>query len=71
MLGFKARHDACVRLDLSEGDDGYPMRWRLLKSHFSRHSQKNEFISDSRLRKNERGIYPKGTSDNSDLGDPL
>lgn len=44
---------------LPEGDDNYPMRWRLFKSHFSRHIAKGENISDSRLRKNERGIWQR------------
>lgn len=44
---------------LPEGDDDYPMRWRLLKSHFSRQIQKNEFVSDSRLPKSERGVWQR------------
>ena len=51
-------HLHCIWL-LPEGDDDYPMRWRLLKSHFSRQIQKNEFVSDSRLRKNERGVWQR------------
>ncbi|WP_337998535.1 transposase [Methylomonas methanica] len=53
---------------LPEGDDDYPLRWRLLKSHFSRQIEKGETVSDSRLRKSERGIYPVGTSGNDDTG---
>nr|WP_231879545.1 transposase [Methylomonas koyamae] len=44
---------------LPEGGDDYPMRWRLLKSYFSRQIKKNEFVSDSRLRKNERGVWQR------------
>ncbi|CAD6878814.1 Transposase and inactivated derivatives [Methylomonas albis] len=44
---------------LPEGNDDYPMRWRLLKSHFSRQIQKKEFVSDSRRRKNERGVWQR------------
>ena len=44
---------------LPEGDDDYPLRWRLLKSHFSTQIEKGETVSDSRLRKNERGIWQR------------
>lgn len=44
---------------LPEGDDDYSLRWRLLKSHFSRHIEKGETVSASRLRKNERGLWQR------------
>ena len=44
---------------LLEDDDDYPLRWRLLKSHFSRQIEKGEIVSDSRLRKNERGLWQR------------
>lgn len=44
---------------LPEGDDDYSLRWRLLKSHFSRHIAKGEAISASRSRKKERGLWQR------------
>ncbi|QWF72118.1 transposase [Methylomonas paludis] len=44
---------------LPEGDDAYSLRWRLLKAHFSRHIDRGETISASRLRKNERGLWQR------------
>jgi putative transposase len=41
---------------LPQGDTGYPMRWRLIKAHFSQGLPKVERISTSRNRKGERGI---------------
>jgi putative transposase len=52
------KHLHCI-WRLPKGDDDYPIRWRLLKLHFSRQIQKNEFVSDSRLRKNERGVWQR------------
>jgi putative transposase len=59
--------DACVILPehlhciwrLPEGDDDFSMRWRLIKSHFSLHTPHQEHISNSRKRKNERGIWQR------------
>ena len=51
-------HLHCIwRLPL--GDDGYPTRWRLIKSHFSRGLEPGERRSESRLRKGERGIWQR------------
>jgi len=44
---------------LPEGDDDFPMRWRPIKSHFSRALAKVEQVSASRVRKNERGIWQR------------
>ncbi|WP_446811026.1 REP-associated tyrosine transposase [Methylomonas sp. 2BW1-5-20] len=44
---------------LPEGDDDFPLRWRLLKTHFSRHIPKGEHISSSRQPKGERGIWQR------------
>ncbi|WP_031432900.1 REP-associated tyrosine transposase [Methylomarinum vadi] len=44
---------------LPEGDDDYPMRWRLIKSHFSRSIEKGERVSGSRLRNKERGLWQR------------
>jgi putative transposase len=41
---------------LPEGDVGYPMRWRLIKSAFSRALPLGERLSGSRAMKGERGI---------------
>ncbi len=51
-------HLHCIWL-LPEDDDDYSLRWRLIKSHFSRHIAKEETISQSRLRKNERGLWQR------------
>lgn len=44
---------------LPPGDDEFPMRWRLIKAHFSRMIPHGERISDSRMRKGERGIWQR------------
>ena len=41
---------------LPPGDDDFPVRWRLIKSHFSRRIEPGERISPSRRRKGERGL---------------
>jgi len=40
-------------------DADFSLRWRLIKSAFSRALPKGEWISDSRLGKAERGIWPQ------------
>jgi len=44
---------------LPEGDDDFSLRWRQIKSAFSRAIEKDERISNSRLRKQERGIWQR------------
>jgi putative transposase len=44
---------------LPAGDCDYAMRWRLIKSRFSRSIPKDERISRSRLSKGERGIWQR------------
>src|SRR5690349_19599529 len=44
---------------LPEGDADFALRWRLIKSAFSRGLPKAEWISDSRLVKGERGIWQR------------
>ena len=44
---------------LPPGDADYPMRWRLIKSRFSRSLLADERRSDSRMRKKERGIWQR------------
>ena len=51
-------HLHCI-WQLPPGDDDYPVRWRLIKSHFSRLVESGERRSESRLRKGERGIWQR------------
>jgi REP-associated tyrosine transposase len=44
---------------LPEGDADFPLRWRLIKSVFSRGLPSGERISPSRSRKAERGIWQR------------
>ena len=44
---------------LPETDDNFAMRWRLIKSTFSRGLPKDEHINKTRHSKNERGIWQR------------
>jgi putative transposase len=44
---------------LPAGDSDFAMRWRIIKSAFSRGLPRHEWISPSRLRKGERGIWQR------------
>jgi putative transposase len=44
---------------LPTDDYDYATRWRLIKSQFSRSVPKGEHVSQSRLGKNERGIWQR------------
>lgn len=44
---------------LPQGDDDFSLRWRQIKSAFSRAIEKDERISNSRLRKQERGVWQR------------
>jgi putative transposase len=44
---------------LPEGDADFPLRWRLVKTAFSRGVPTGEFVSQSRLHKGERGIWQR------------
>ncbi len=44
---------------LPTNDDDYSTRWRLIKSYFSRYLPKEERISKSRQRHQERGIWQR------------
>ncbi|MDO9163639.1 MAG: transposase [Methylococcaceae bacterium] len=44
---------------LPEGDDDFSLRWRQIKSAFSRKIETGERISKSRTRKQERGIWQR------------
>jgi len=51
-------HLHCV-LTLPEDDDDYSNRWRQIKSAFSEKIPHGEYHSNSRQRKNERGIWQR------------
>jgi len=53
---------------LPEGDDDFSCRWRLIETHFSKQVEKGERIYKSRESKQERGVYPKGTSGKDGFG---
>jgi len=53
---------------LPEGDDDFSLRWRQIKSAFSRQIETGERISKSRSRKQERGIYPRAQVATTILG---
>ncbi|MBO3275845.1 REP-associated tyrosine transposase [Pseudomonas schmalbachii] len=40
-------------------DSDYALRWRLVKTHFSRNLPSGEHVSTSRLRRGERGIWQR------------
>ena len=44
---------------LPEGDDDFSLRWRKIKSAFSREIEKGERVSKSRAGKKERGIWQR------------
>jgi putative transposase len=44
---------------LPKGDNNYAMRWRLIKSGFSRKLPSTEFCNNSRITKGERGIWQR------------
>lgn len=46
-------------LELPEGDTNFPLRWRQIKSKFSRAIPNSEARSESRWRRGERGIWQR------------
>lgn len=44
---------------LPPGDADFPLRWCLIKSHFSRHMPPGEHRRSSRIAKCERGIWQR------------
>jgi putative transposase len=44
---------------LPQSDADYSTRWRLIKSEFSKSLKKEEYVSKSRQRKKERGIWQR------------
>ncbi|KHD07924.1 transposase [Candidatus Thiomargarita nelsonii] len=51
-------HLHCI-LTLPVGDDNYSMRWRQIKSAFSRQLPSIEYRTNSRIKKGERGIWQR------------
>lgn len=51
-------HLHCM-LELPENDSNYSLRWRLIKSAFSKSVPATEFRSTTRRRRNERGIWQR------------
>ncbi len=51
-------HLHCV-IELPFGDDDFSMRWRLIKSQFSRNLPLDERLSINRLKRRERGIWQR------------
>jgi putative transposase len=51
-------HLHCL-LELPEGDSDYALRWRLIKTLFCRSIPADEFRSQVRLRRRERGIWQR------------
>ena len=51
-------HLHCI-WQLPKNDDNFSSRWRLIKSYFSRSINSEEYISKSRQRKKERGIWQR------------
>jgi len=51
-------HIHCV-LEFPEGDTDFALRWRLIRSMFSKAIPKNEWRSNTRIRRGERGIWQR------------
>ena len=51
-------HLHCIWL-LPPDDEGFSVRWGLIKSYFSRSIEKGERISASRLKRGERGLWQR------------
>lgn len=51
-------HLHCL-LELPAGDSDYALRWRLIKTLFSRSIPRCEFRTETRLRRRERGIWQR------------
>ena len=49
-------HMHCI-WTLPDNDDDYATRWRLIKTFFSQSLAKNEYRSNNRIRRGERGIW--------------
>lgn len=53
---------------LPSGDDRYSDRWRAIKKAFSKAISKTEYISQTRVNRHERGIYPRAQVAKAILG---
>ncbi|WP_081977204.1 REP-associated tyrosine transposase [Methylotenera versatilis] len=51
-------HMHCV-MELPEGDSDFATRWRLIKMLFSKSISKNEYRSEVRKQRRERGIWQR------------
>ena len=51
-------HFHCL-LEFPTGDIDYPLRWRLIKSAFTRAINKHELLSSSNKKRGERGIWQR------------
>ena len=51
-------HLHCV-IELPIGDADFALRWRLMKSHFSKSLPRTEMLSAARMRRGERGIWQR------------
>jgi putative transposase len=51
-------HMHCI-LELPDNDADYALRWRLIKSTFSKSIANVEYRSDIRIKRNERGIWQR------------
>jgi putative transposase len=51
-------HMHCV-IELPPDDDNFAIRWKLIKSNFSRRIEKTEWLSDVRKQRGERGIWQR------------
>jgi putative transposase len=51
-------HLHCV-IELPAGVTDFSLRWRLIKSHFSKSLAKTELLSATRVRRGERGIWQR------------
>jgi putative transposase len=54
---------------LPDGDHDFALRWRLIKSAFSRNLTPGERVSESRLRKGERGVWQRRYWEHTIRGD--
>jgi putative transposase len=51
-------HLHCI-LELPQDEADYATRWRLIKTRFSKSIDKTEYINETRLKRNERGIWQR------------
>lgn len=51
-------HLHCI-LELPQNEADYATRWRLIKTRFSKSIDKTEYINETRLKRNERGIWQR------------